>query len=417
MTDGSEVRVVRDERDVVRAVREAARDGVKIRATGSGGSKNGAYKTQGTILRTSAMNDLIAVHDRMVTVSPGMTCGRLNELLAAHGLVLPQVGEWQWATIAGSLATATHGGSAHSGIMATAVRAVQFVDGTGEVRRIERGHPDFEHVVVSLGAMGVQTAVTLECVPRFALQMDLDVISFADYVRDPVGNESRTEFHAAVWVPSARRVIRYAAERSTRCGEIGNRPLRFGPRTVAASLLSRAMKVHGAVSRSLFEHSIRGDCGNILTPIGMAPRLVKWAWSFAGNMRAMELAVPAASAGDVLAALDELGRRHRGSMSSPIGLRMNAADNISLSPCYGRNTLWIDLFYKTSPSVDNALAELAVRFDARAHWGKHLGLPPGSLSERYPKWAAFVDACRRYDPQQLFANDLTNSLGLTGASV
>lgn len=406
------IRRVRTERDVVHAVRTARDEGRTIRAAGSGGSKNGAYHTNGMVVRTDALNHLIAVHGNLVTVSPGMTCGRLNMLLRGYGLVLPGVGEWECATIGGSIATATHGGSATHGIMATAVRALQFVDGQGRVHRIERGQPDFEHVVVSLGSIGIVSAVTLECVPRFALRLDTDVVAFADYARDPVAQESRTEFHASVWVPSAGRVIRYAADRVI-APSGGRRQLRFGPRTAMAATLSRTVHMHGAVSPALFTSSCRADCAAILSPIAVAPRVVRWIWATAGSLRAAELAFPADRATAVLAALADLARRHPSALANPVGLRVNAADGFSLSPCFGRATLWTDMFYRSSPAFDEALRDIAQRFDARCHWGKHLAIPTAEIRTRYPRWNEFVAACRRYDPRERFANPLTTALGIT----
>ena len=414
---GPGVRSVRTERDVVRAIRAAGEEGRTVRAAGSGGSKNGAYRTRGVLLRTDGFDHPIALHGRLVTVSPGMTCGSLNALLREHDLVLPGVGEWEWATVGGSIATATHGGSAHHGIMATAVHALQFVDGKGGVHRLERGHRDFDHAVVSLGTMGILTAVTLECVPRFALHLETDVVGFDAYAHDPVAHESRTEFHASVWVPSARRVIRYGADRASCAAGPVRRRLRFGPRTAIASALSRSAHLHGAVSPAVFATSCRADCAAILAPIAVAPRVVQWIWSTAGSLRAAELAFPAVHAAEVLATLDGIARRYPGSLANPIGLRMNAADGFSLSPCYGRATLWVDMFFRSTQAFEGALLDLAHRFQARCHWGKHLAVPPAHMRSRYPRWDDFVAACRLYDPEQRFANALTDALGLTTGGV
>lgn len=96
---------------------------------------------------------------------------------------------------------------------------------------------------------------------------------------------------------------------------------------------------------------------------------------------------------------------------------MSAADDFSLSPCYGRSTLWADMFYRSSPAFDEALRGVADRFRARCHWGKHLAIPPAAMKDRYPRWNEFIEACRYYDPHERFANPLTNALGLTSRGV
>ena len=416
MASPSRFTVVRDERDIVDAIRTARCQGRGIRAAGSRGSKSGAYDTNGVLIRTEQLDELIAIDGNLVTVGPGMTCGRLNALLRRHGLMLPKVGEWEWATVGGSLATATHGGSAHHGIMATAVVALQFVDGEGRVHRLDRGHPDFAHAVVGLGSLGVLTAVTLETEPHCDLAMETDVLRFSDYVIDPVWQESRTEFHASVWIPTSGRVVRFSAERVEGGARAQRRPLRFGARTQIASALSGTAGIHGVVSPRVFGHRSIGDCGSILSPIAMTPRFVRWVWATMQSRRAGELAWPAHRAREILPALERLIRSHPEAAANAIGLRMSAADELTVSPCHGRGTLWTDIFFRGGSDFDDALQDLAARFDARCHWGKHILLDPATLPARYPRWSAFADARRRYDPHQLFANDLTTSLTLTGAA-
>jgi FAD/FMN-containing dehydrogenase len=258
--------------------------------------------------------------------------------------------------------------------------------------------------------------VTLEAEPRFELEMETDVVPFATYAVDPAWQESRTEFHASVWIPSSGRVIRFAAERVSGGTNRQRRPLRFGARTAVASLLSSSAGMHGVVSPRLFGHRSAGDCAAILSPISLTPRIVRWTWSTLQSRRAGELAWPADRAREILPALERLIRAHPEAAANAIGLRMSAADDLTLSPCHGRQTFWTDIFFRAGSNFDDALQELAGHFGARCHWGKHMLVAPASLRNRYPRWSAFADARRRYDPAQLFANDLTDNLTLTGAA-
>lgn len=410
---------MQSEREAAVAVREARAAGQRIRAAGSGGSKSGITTAPDAAVRLDLSDRLLAVEgDGLVTVPAGMTTGRLQSLLGAEGLVLPTVGEWKQATIAGALATGTHGGSARYGIMSTSARRIRLVTGTGEIREVSTGDPDFAHVAVSLGALGLVTSVTLQCVPRFTLELVTDVVPFDEYVQDPRGHESRTEFHASVWVPSARRVIRFAADRATEPERVVPRKERFGRRTALATFLSRRLGLHGAVFSGLFGEKAVGDCAEILSPLGVSSRVARFR-NVANDVRgrmASELAVPASSASGTLARFDEFFRRHSRPLNNPIGLRMNAADGFSLSPCSGRDTLWMDLFYDDTEPFVTELGELAEEVEARCHWGKALALPPDALRRRYPAWDDFREARARLDPDRVFANRFTDELGLTGAA-
>lgn len=407
----------RSEDEIVRAVRAAREARLRLRVAGAGGSKSDVNAPADVALHLDLADGVTPeVSGRAVTVSADLTAGRLHELLRERELALPTVGEWKNATVAGSLATATHGGSARHGIMATSVRRLRLVDGRGEVVELSASDPDFCHAAVSLGAFGVITAVTLGCEEQFHLRIHTDVVSFDDYLRDPVAQESRSEFHASVWMTSARRVVRFAADRT----QVRERPVprreRFGRRTTLATLLSRRLGYHGPLFARLFRHTAVGESGEILTPLEVPSRVARFR-NAANTLRrraATELAVPASTAAQTLALFDDLFRRRPKPLNNPIGLRVNPADRFSVSPCAGRDTLWLDIFYDEVEPFMSELAELAAQVGARCHWGKALVPAPEVLRASYPAWDAFREARARFDPDEVFANRFTDALGLTG---
>ncbi len=407
---------VRNEEEVVDAVLRARASGGGVRATGSGGSKSAVTSAPGVALQLDTPDHLLNVRGNLATVPSGMTCGRLQELLRREGLTLPTVGEWRNATLAGALATATHGGSAHHGIMPTSVRSLRIVTGTGEITDIGSDDPDFQHLAVSLGAFGVVSAVTVECAEHFSLAMETDVVPFAEYVEDPVAHESRSEFHSSVWVPSAGRVIRFAADRTSAGGGRGRRRKRFGKWTAMANFLARRFGLHGAVSSRLFRRTAVGDCADILSPLDVPPRVARFrnVANEVRQRRAAELAVDASNAAEVLTRFGAFFKTHSRPLNNPIGLRMSAPDGFSLSPCQGRPTLWMDIFYDAGEPFESEMAALARDVGARCHWGKTLALSPRILRGRYPRWDDYKAARARFDPDEVFANAFTDALGLTG---
>lgn len=410
------------EEEVARAVREARAAGRRLRVAGSGGSKSGIGEAPDLLLRLRLPDRLLGVETGSgegggrATAPGDMTTGRLQMLLGREGLLLATVGEWKGATLAGSLATGTHGGSARHGITAGSLRGLRIVDGTGQVREVGPEDPDFEHLGVSLGAFGVVTAATLACAERFALELVTDVVPFEEYLRDPVAHESRAEFHASIWVPSARRVIRFAASRTEEPGRPVPRRERFGRRTALAHLLSRRLGLHGAVSSRWFRSRAVGDGAEILSPLEVPSGVARFR-NVANRIRrrkAAELAVDAARASEALVRFERLVGAHPGALNNPIGLRMSAADGFSVSPCAGRDTLWLDLFYDEVEPFRRELAAAADELEARPHWGKALPLPAEAVPGRYPRWEAFAEARARFDPDETFANPFTDRLDLTG---
>src|SRR6478735_2368285 len=105
-----------------------------------------------------------------MTYSAWLKYGELAKALAPHGLALHNLASLPHISIAGAIATATHGSGDANGNLATAVRGVELVTSDGEPLSVARGEPDFEGVVVGLGALGVVTRVTLEVEPAYEVR-------------------------------------------------------------------------------------------------------------------------------------------------------------------------------------------------------------------------------------------------------
>ncbi|RMH11219.1 MAG: hypothetical protein D6701_15380, partial [Gemmatimonadetes bacterium] len=300
------------------------------------------------------------------------------------------------------------------GIMATSLREIRLVDGTGTPRTLTPADDDFRHAGVALGLLGVITHVTFACEPRFGVELRTDVVSFDDYVRDPVMQESRTEFHASVWDPNARRVVRFAGERTALPRRPRRRELRFGYRTAISTFLSRRLRLDWAVANWNFRRTVSGDAADILSPVRVRPQTVQFRIVANGLFQlAAELAVDAARAPEVLERLDGFFRRRRRYLRNPIGLRMTRGDGFSLSPAHERDTLWLDVFFYNREPFMSEFRELIDELDAREHWGKTLVSAPHALRARYPAWDAFREARARFDPEGVFGNALSDRYGLT----
>ncbi len=105
-----------------------------------------------------------------VTCGAGVKYGELAEPLTAHGLALHNLASLPHISIGGAIATATHGSGDANGNLATAVCAVELVTSDGDVLTVRRGEPDFDGVVVGLGALGVVTRVTLDVEPAYEVR-------------------------------------------------------------------------------------------------------------------------------------------------------------------------------------------------------------------------------------------------------
>lgn len=113
--------------------------------------------------------------------------GTLNAL----GLALPALGGISHQALAGFLSTGSAGGSTWHD-PAEAIAWLELVDGTGTVRKLQRGDPDFDAAIVSLGLFGVLTRVAFSLDPasapalpaRYDVAMTSRVCKLADWTED-----------------------------------------------------------------------------------------------------------------------------------------------------------------------------------------------------------------------------------------
>jgi L-gulonolactone oxidase len=402
---------VRTEGDIRQAILSARQAGLTVRALGAQGSKNTCYRTSGVALRLDRYDRVLAVDGHRVVAEAGATVAGLNAHLARHGLTLPTQGEWLGARVAGAVATGVHGGALTHGILATSVAALRLILADGSALEIDRGSDLFPHAAVSLGTLGVTSSVTFECVPVFHLELVSRVVSFADYVRDHEAAARDHEFLSAIWIPTARRVVTFAANRVAPPVRVVRRRQRYSFTSLVLSAASRRLDLHD-ISDRWFAHRAVDRADRILTPIAGGTRQVRLLRALTRAWREAEFAVPVTRAAEVLTALEEVLARYPLALRIPVGLRATAADPFALSPCSERASFWIALFYRDGGGLSEELRRLFERFDGRPHWGKHVDLSPAHLRRQYRHWDAFRAARRRLDPEGVFANAYTRRVGL-----
>ena len=105
-----------------------------------------------------------------VSFSAGLTYGQLAGALNEAGLALANLASLPHISVAGAVATATHGSGDANRNLASAVAALELVTSAGERIEVARGAPDFDGFVVGLGALGAVTRLTLDVEPAYEVR-------------------------------------------------------------------------------------------------------------------------------------------------------------------------------------------------------------------------------------------------------
>ncbi|WP_141779525.1 D-arabinono-1,4-lactone oxidase [Nocardioides albertanoniae] len=387
-------RSVEDVRDLV--LREP-----RLRALGSRHSFTDLADTPGVLVSLDEMGEEPTLAGDIVRVPGGMRYGAIASWLHERGRALANLASLPHISIAGAVATGTHGSGLRNGSLATSVTALELVDGHGSLVRLEAGAADFAGAVVGLGALGIVTHLELRTEPTFQVTQTVhEGLSYPDL------HEHLVEILSAAY--SVSIFTRWTDEPDGSVAKVWQKS-----RTTPA-------EIPGTEPATRAHHVIPGlDPAPCTDQLGVAgpwhERLPHFRPDFepsVGSELQSEYLVPIEQAQEAVSAVRSMGDR-----VAPLLLvceiRAIAADDLWLSPAYGTDTVGLHFTWKPDlTGVRAILTDLERRLPSgtRPHWGKVF--TSTDLGSRYPRWDDFKDLVARFDPDRGFWNGwLTRVLG------
>lgn len=394
----------------------------RIRALGSRHCFNDIADSD-ALVSLEALPDVVEVDEAAGTVRVsggtryGTLAGRLHPLgWAVHNLAsLPHI------SVAGAVATATHGSGDRSGNLASAVRGLELVRSDGELVTLTADDADLAGAVVNLGALGVVTAVTLEIEPTYDVAQEVrtglpweaalehldEITSSADSVS--LFTDWRGDAVGQVW-----RKMRVPAGTGDEAAGSAAQAVGTGGRAGVGTAAD--VRHFGALAAEAEMHPLAGVDPRSTTAQRGVPgpwheRLPHFRMEFTpshGDELQSEYLVPREHAPAALRAVRALGDR-----VAPLLLvsevRTIAPDDLWLSTAYGRESVGIHFTWKAlEPEVMAllpALEEALAPFAARPHWGKLFADRDRALAGLYPRMGDFRALVERMDPRGAFRND------------
>ncbi|WP_394550864.1 D-arabinono-1,4-lactone oxidase [Agromyces sp. MMS24-JH15] len=416
-------------------LRHVLAQGAPVRALGSRHSFNDLADTDGTLIATDGLPaDVSVVVDEpvgaagpptAVRVSGGLRYGDLAPRLEADGLALANLASLPHISVAGAVATGTHGSGDRIGSLASAVRSVEVLTAAGDLVTLRRGDADFAGAVVSLGALGVVVALELDVEPTYEVaQTVFDGPSWDAILADldAVTSLGTSVSIFTTWADPARADQLWVKQRMSRAGTLADGAPPAGASSHDVAAVADVAAGLGAVPADAKRHPIPGVEADACTDQLGAPgpwfdRLPHFKLEFtpsAGAELQSEYLVPRADAVAALEAVRSLAPRIA-PLLQVCEVRTVRADDLWLSPAYGADVVGIHFTWTLDePAVTALLPDLeaALPASARPHWGKLFTLPAAELARRYPRWEDFRALRARLDPEGRFRNAYLDRLGL-----
>ncbi len=367
--------------------------------------------TDDTVVSLDRMNRVRDV-DRdalRVTVGAGIRLKDLIVELEQRGFALANLGSIAEQSLAGAVSTGTHGTGIGFKCLADQVQSLSLVDGRGDIRHIDRDHPDFNAAAVSFGALGVIHEMTLSVVPTFQMHAITELMSFDELIAN-LDEHVRAHDHFKFWwlVPQDRIIV-FRQRRTDEprndsdlkrwfkdefLGKIAYRSLLTLQKIERKRMASLTNRIIGSSYGKRFERTCKSHVA-FLTPEPPAHAESEWAFDYA-------------DAADLLREYRRLLSTNGHSYNFIQEIRFSAADEFWASPSYGRDSLWLSHYNIDRPEHwDDQLQRFLVfarRNGGRPHWGKHANFHADYLRAQYERLEEFAALRRDYDPQDRFAN-------------
>lgn len=402
----------RSEAEVVAIVKDAVANGTKVRVQGAGHSFNHLVVTDHTLVTLDDVRGTIWQAGNRVTVPAGIRLKELIKELRYRQLGMRNLGSITEQSIAGAFSTGTHGSGLKLGAISTQVVGVQLVDGNADIREItESDTDDLAAARINIGALGIITRVTLDCVPLYDLEYTAYLTTFKEVVAN-IDQLARENMRLVVWwflVSSKHRrdacivitknppghpvsdVLKHATDGTKLLNRILPKDM-----TVLLSLLG---KVPATGFKKVRQETARYDKVLTIPLVGYHHRECEYAIPEHNTVKALEMMRQIVEEGDL-------------KLELPVEVRYVAKDEAFLSPAYKGPVCYIGAStMKNSTEVFERFEPLMKALGGRPHWGKNATITRDEVQAMYPDtYDCFRHVRNKYDPKRVFANSLVADL-------
>lgn len=382
----------------------AIRDAIQVRATGAGHSFAPLCQSSGIIVDLAEIEGSLAIApDRQSARAPaGWSLRKLTAALWPEGLSLANQGDVNPQSLAGAMATGTHGTGRDLGSLATFARGFRLTGADGAARWCDAAsEPDlFEAQRLSLGMFGIATEIDVEVVPAFHLEERIEAMRWEE-VRERFDDLAERHRHVEFWwFPHADRVILKTLTLTGPCDPPASTT------DMEEAAFRRALDIGAAVPWlvPLLQKRI------MKTPFDArrrGPAYAIYPSDRTNRFEEMEYEMPRAAGLATLAEAVGWIRKKRLPVSFPFEFRLVAGDDIWMSPMNAGPVAAISMHQYAKMPWQELFREAETIFrghGGRPHWAKRHTLTRADVDALYPMAERYRTVRRKVDPEGKFLN-------------
>lgn len=386
-----------------------------IRMRGTGHSWTGLIATDETYLHLDKMQGVIHAQPEknLITAFGGTKLKLFGEEAFKHKLALPNQGDVNHQSLAGSMSTGTHGTGVTLQSISNQLRAAKIISGSGDIVEFDsEKHPDhIKALAVSMGSMGLITEATVKMLPAYKLKVETfseDMKTALEKYPDRLKNNRHLEmFYFPVGDWSMVKLMNMTEDAPTarsKMNEVSDLVLENwlyeGLNILAGKIGS--YKGIDSVMRKFVSHTKKVNWSHLAFP---TERTVKF--------MEMEFNLPIEKFETVFEELKASIKKNNFQTLFPIEIRFVKGDELWLSPAYQRDSVYFAVhtyFTENFRPYFQEMQNIFKRHGGRPHWGKWHSLTHDDLEKVYPKWQDFHKVRLELDPKGLWLNSHLRSM-------
>ncbi|MCV6586557.1 MAG: FAD-binding protein [Marinibacterium sp.] len=386
-----------------------------VRMVGSGHSFTPiAAVDQGLQLSLDGFDRVEAAGPMQARIGAGGQLGAISRALDGLGQAFSNMGDINDQTLAGALATATHGTGLGFGCYSAMLSELTLMDARGERHVLSRDRDGdlFRAMAVGIGTGGIVTEGVVNTVAPYRLNRRRYAIALNDMLDEfdaRMGACRNVEFY---YITGSGQAL--VMESETSQAPLVPRPEdRDQDGLAQLRLAGRLLGWSPALRRFALGRAIRGHTDEHF--------IEDWHRAFPTDRDGIrfnetEYHLPLEHGPQALREVIALVERSFPEVYFPMEVRTVGADDLSLSPFFGRDSLSIAVHHEAGQPFEPLLRAVETvfhKYQGRPHWGKMHSLTAPALRALYPEWDMAIEARRMLDPDNRFVTPyIARLLGL-----
>lgn len=387
-----------------------------IRAVGASHSFTPLVPTRGTILSLSRFNGVRDADTATLQASfgAGTRLGDIGPELHAAGQALINMPDIDEQSLAGSVATGTHGTGMGLTALPGYITALQIVTADGRVIDCDSNNDAdlFEAAKISLGALGIITEIRLQNTEPYRLHRAMWVEEFDTMIdnAERLARENRNfEFYTIPYSDRCLAITHQETSAAIQPRQVTNDDEGLEQLKLLEDWLGWSNWLRRKVTNSIADDIPREEHVDQSWKIYPSDRAVRF--------NEMEYHLPAENGPTALRAVKKAIEDNDIDVWFPFEYRFVKGDEMWLSPFHGRDSVSIAVhryFKEDYKPLFKVIEPIFRQFGGRPHWGKLHSMNHAALSAEYPKMKDFNRIRRELDPDGRFMSPYLRTL-LTGA--